>query len=312
VSETQLRPLAEGHEEHEAATTGLPHEPGGVAAPVASVDAMVADAQRRWGARGMAGEVGYLFINHPGDANGYVSLYRAGTDRVALTGQGIHYRASDGALIHEDPPETRISSVNEFLTGLHLQHFRHWLLRFLYLFGGLAGCACIATGFLFFIEKRKAQHAKSGMGGVRLVDALAVTTVTGTLIATFSMLVANRLLPAEMTARGDWERAVFWYAWLAAGLHAFWRSRPARAGLFAPAWREQCLAVAVLALAAPVLNWATTGDHLLATLASRYWPVAGIDLALLLVSVVATLTWRRLRARETVRGRAASAGVAFP
>ncbi len=301
VSETQLRPYAEAHEQHEAATTGLPHDPAGIAAPVASVDAMVADAQRRWGERGMAGEVGYLFVNHPGDANGYVSLYRAGTDRVALTGQGIHYKASDGSLIREDPPETRVSSVNEFLTGLHLQHFRHWLLRFLYLFGGLAGCVCIATGFLFFVEKRKAQHAQRGIGGVRLVDALAVATVTGTLIATFSMLVGNRLLPTEMEARGDWERAVFWYAWLAAAVHAFWRSRPPRAGVLAPAWREQILVVALLALAAPLLNWATTGDHLVATLGSRYWPVAGIDIALLLTSLTAVLVWQRLRSRASVR-----------
>jgi uncharacterized iron-regulated membrane protein len=295
VSGTQLRPLAEAHEQRESAATGLPHAPAGVTAPLVSVDAMVADAQRRWSVRGMAGEIGYLFVNHPGDANGYVSLYRAGTDRVALTGQGIHYRASDGVLLREDPPETTISSVNEFLTGLHLQHFRHWPLRFLYLFGGLAGCACIATGFLFFVEKRKVLHARSGLGGVRLVDALAITTVTGTLIATLSMLVANRLLPAEMTARSDWERAVFWYAWLAAGAHAFWRSRQSQGGTLAPAWREQCLAVGTLALAAPVLNWITTGDHLLATLVKGYWPVAGMDLALLLVSAVASLAWHRLR-----------------
>ncbi len=297
VSDTNLRVLAEAHLRDEAATTGLPFEPAGVAAPLASVDAMIADAQQRWAARGMAGEVGYLYANHVGDANGYVSVYRSGTDRVALTGQGVHYRASTGELLREDPPNNAVSGVNEFLTGLHLQHFRHWTLRFLYLFGGLAGGVCIATGFLFFVEKRKAAHAKAGIAGARIVDALAVATVTGMLIATLSMLVANRLLPEEMSGRDSWEKAVFWCAWLAAGAHAFWRTRIECESLVAPAWREQCFAVAVLALLAPVLNWMTTGDHLLATIGTGYWPVAGVDVALLIVGTMAAVVALRLRSR---------------
>ena len=40
----------------------------------------------------------------------------------------------------------------------------------------------------------------------------------------------------------------------------------AQAALANPAWREQCVAIAVLAPLAAVLNWITTGDHLLRTL----------------------------------------------
>ena len=139
ITHTQLEPLHELHEKMEAEETGLPHDRAGVAAPVASVDAMVAEAQRRWAAKGMAGDVGFLSVTHVGDANGYVSVYRAGTDRIALTGEGIHFKASTGALLREDPPRTAVDSLNTFLTGLHLQHFRHWLLRWLYVLGGLAG-----------------------------------------------------------------------------------------------------------------------------------------------------------------------------
>src|SRR2546427_27914 len=192
ITHTQLEPLHELHEKMEAEETGLPHDRAGVAAPVASVDAMVAEAQRRWAAKGMAGDVGFLSVTHVGDANGYVSVYRAGTDRIALTGEGIHFKASTGALLREDPPRTAVDNLNTFLTGLHLQHFRHWLLRWLYVLGGLAGCACIATGFVFFVEKRKKQHAKQGVQGARVVDALAVTTVTGMLVAALGMLISNR------------------------------------------------------------------------------------------------------------------------
>jgi uncharacterized iron-regulated membrane protein len=325
VGETMLEPLADRHEAAEAARTGLPHEPAGVAAPLASVDAMVAEARRRWAARGMPGDVGAVEIRHLGDRNGYVSLYRAGDDQVALVGQGIHFQAATGRIIREDPALTAISSVNEFLAGLHLQHFRHWLLRWLYVLGGLAGCACIATGFIFFVEKRKKQHAKAGVGGARVVDALAVTTVTGMVIAAVSILVANRLLPEDLPQRGDWETYVFWGAWLLALGHAFWRTAPVRQARLAPAWREQCLAIALLAVTAVGLNWVTTGDHLLRTIGitgERYWPVAGLDLALLASAGAALYAAGKLRQRELLaasddRGAtdaraSASTGVGLP
>ncbi|WP_406622450.1 PepSY-associated TM helix domain-containing protein [Acidovorax sp. SDU_ACID1] len=301
VSHTQLEPLHELHEKLEAEETGLPHDRAGVAAPLASVDAMVAEAQRRWAAKDMAGEVGFLAVQHVGDANGYVSIYRAGTDRIALVGDGIHFKASTGEVLREDPPPTAVDSVNTFLTGLHLQHFRHWLLRWLYVLGGLMGCVCIATGFIFFVEKRKKQHARQGSQGARVVDALAVTTVTGMLLASLTILIANRLLPDVLPAgwppRGDLEQYLFWAGWVAAMAHAFVRSAPVAQGRRNPAWHEQCWAVAAMAVATVLLNWVTTGDHLLKTLGAGYWPVAGVDLFILAGGALAAWTARRLKQR---------------
>lgn len=298
VAHTQLEQLHDQHEVTEAKATGLPHDRAGIAAPIASVDAMVAEAQKRWAERGMAGDVGFLVLRHVKDANGYVSIYRAGTDRIALTGEGIHFKASTGEVLREDPPKTIVASINEFLTGLHLQHFRHWMLRWLYVFGGLAGCVCIATGFIFFVEKRKRQYAKQNNPGARIVDAMAVTTVTGMLLATLGILIANRLLPETLPTgwpgRGSVEQYVFWATWLFAMTHAFVRSAPVMQGFINPAWREQCLILAVLAPVTVLLNWFTTGDHLRKTLGEEYWPVAGLDLALLTVGILAFIAGRYL------------------
>ena len=174
VSETMLAPQAQAAAMAEAEAKGLAFKPSGVSAPMASVDAMVVEAQRRWAARGMPGEVGFLQVTHVGDRDSYVSLYRAGSDRVTLVGQAIHFEATTGRVIHEEPPPSVVASVNDFLTGLHLQHFEHWLLRWFYVLGGLAGAVCIVTGFIFFVEKRKRQHAKAGTGGARWADAVAV------------------------------------------------------------------------------------------------------------------------------------------
>ncbi len=295
VGETMLKLQHDADEIREASKTGLPHDPAGISAPLASVDAMVVEAKRRWAARGMPGEVGSLSIEHLDDANGYVSIYRAGSDRVALVGEGIHFKASTGELLREAPPFTPVFSINEFLTGLHLQHFEHWLLRWFYFIGGMAGCVCIATGFIFFVEKRKRQHAARGESGARWVDALAVTTVTGMVIATLAMLVANRLLPVNLPARGDWQERVFWLSWLMAALHAAWRTNTVLQARLAPAWAEQCIAISVLAVLAILLNWVTTGDHLLRTITNGYWPIAGVDLVLIASAVLAVIAARKLR-----------------
>lgn len=308
VSETMLEPQAQAAAMAEAQAKGLAFKPSGVAAPLASVDAMVVEAKRRWAARGMPGEVGFLQVNHVGDRDSYVSLFRAGSDRVTLVGQAIHFEATTGRVIHEEPPPSVVSSINDFLTGLHLQHFEHWLLRWFYVLGGLAGAVCIATGFIFFVEKRKRQHAKAGVGGARWADAMAVATVMGMLVAALSMLVANRLLPDDLGQRGDWEKAVFWGAWALSFLHAAWRSAPVRQARLSPAWREQCWVVAALACAAVLLNWVSTGDHLLKTLAAAYWPVAGFDLALLVAGALAAASAVALGRRERAQPGAAPVG----
>jgi hypothetical protein len=129
------------------------------------------------------------------------------------------------------------------------------------------------------------------------VDALAVTTVTGMLVATLAILVGNRLLPEGLAHRGDWEERIFWIAWLVAFAHAWWRTAPVLQARIAPAWAEQCWAIAVLAVLAVLLNWVTTGDHLLRTISNGYWPVAGVDLALLSAAAVAVAAALRLRRR---------------
>lgn len=287
VSETVLQPTAMSAMMEDAKAKGLAFQPAGVAAPLASVDAMVAEARRRWAARDMPGEVGYLTVTHVGDANAYVTIYRAGSDRVTLVGQPVYFQGTTGRVLREEPPSNAVQGINEFMTGLHLQHFEHWLLRWFYVFGGLAGSVCIATGFLFFVEKRKRQHAAKGLAGSRWVDALAATTVTGMVIAALALLVGNRLLP-------EWQKACFWGAWLLAFAHAAWRSAPVRQARPSPAWREQCLAIGVLGIAAVAANWITTGDHLARTIAEAYWPVAGLDLALLATAAIAFGAARKL------------------
>ena len=106
------------------------------------------------------------------------------------------------------------------------------------------------------------------------------------------------------------EQYLFWGCWVLAMAHAFVRSAPVARGLINPAWREQCWAVAAMAVLAVGLNWATTGDHLAKTIANGYWPVAGVDLFLLISAVLAVVAARRLKLRTKTVSRAKQVGVA--
>lgn len=298
--EDLMRPTVERQDTLEHTASGLPEDPAGVPAGIASVDAMAAQATARWAEKGTPGEIGYIAVTHWGDANAYVSIGRDSIDRVA-TSEALHYRASTGELIYEDPPAAPIAATEGFLHGLHYQQFKHWGLRWLLFAGGLISSACIATGFLFFVEKRRKKHAAAGVPGARIVDALAVTAVTGMVIATLAMMLANRLLPVNLPNHDDWQMRVFWFTWLATLVHGAIRSRAVATGGTSSAWAEQSWLVAALGVAAVMANWITTGDHLGRTIAQGYWPVAGVDLVLLAGSATAAWAGYRLTSRGTLR-----------
>lgn len=256
--------------------------------PSASLDAMAAIARREWN----GGEPSFLRVWHPGDAASYVELRRSYEHAVTMNVDTLTFDAATGAVLHKHTTAP-VMAVQRFISGLHFIQFKHWTLRWLYFAAGLAGCVLIATGFLFWLEARRACHAKKGLAGVRVVEALAVAAVPGLLIATMVFLIANRLLPLD-AALASWDRAAlemwaFYLTWLVGVLHAALRHRVA--------WREQAWAVAVLALLAVALNWATTGHHLGLTLAQGLWPVAGMDLLLLAGAALSVCAARRLALR---------------
>ena len=190
-----------------------------------------------------------------------------------------------------------VMAVQRFMVGAHRLHFDHWLLRWLYFLGGLAGCTMIATGFLFWLESRRASHAKRGLSGVRVVEALTVFSVPGIIMATLAFFIANRLLPAGAGA-GSYDRATlemwaFYGVWLGTLAHAALRGRAA--------WRDQALAISAMAALAVLLNWLTTGHHIGTTYKGGLWTVFGMDVLLLASSALAWHAASKLRVRPAAQ-----------
>ena len=261
---------------------------------LAPLDDMVAEASRRWN-----GESPQLVrVWHPNDAEAYVEVRRSVKNSISYTLDAVYFDGATGMVLHEHS-SAPVVSAQRFIAGLHFIQFEHWTLRWIYFVLGLSGCVMIATGYIYWLETRRKRHAALGLPGVRIVEGLTVGSVFGIIIATLIFFVVNRLLPLGASFAGQDRVALevwaFYLVWLATFAHAW--VRPGRA------WQEQCWAIAALAIAAPVLNWATTGDHLIKTVFDGYWPVAGMDLLLLFGAAIAAMISWRLRLRGAMGAR---------
>jgi uncharacterized iron-regulated membrane protein len=265
----------------------------GTPAPMASLDAMLAEAERRWAARDGAGpaRATLVMIEHWGDTSARVAVREVFPGRsFVIDRQSLTFAAARGAVIG-DHIAGPVRHVHAWFAGLHFAQWDHWPLRWLYFAGGLAGCAMIATGLVFWLESRRRPLHRPGADW-RAVQAMTIGGTTGIIAATALFLLVNRLLPEGAawggTGRAALEVWAFFLGWGASFVHAAARGPQACA--------EQCRIIAALAGAAVLANALTTAEPLPIAAARGLWAVAGVDLALLAGAAGALLAARRLGA----------------
>jgi uncharacterized iron-regulated membrane protein len=277
----------------------------GEPAPLAALDMVVAEAQRRWGGAPVAA----LDIRHPNDANARIIVrgdIAAGPLRAAAV---LVFDGVSGELLAEQPAlHANAKGFRDLMLGLHEGLFAGPLVRALYVLSGLLGAAMIATGLVLWAVKRRQRSEKTREAphlGLRLVERLNVATVVGLPVAIAAYFWANRLLPLELANRAEWEVHGLFLAWLALFLHA--ALRPA-----ARVWAEQSwLAAAAFGLL-PLVNALTTERHLAASLPAGDWVLAGFDLAMLVLGLVfAAVAWRIERRARPAPDAPQGAGAAI-
>ena len=162
--------------------------------------------------------------------------------------------AISGKLIQAPEPSRTSQLTQRVLAGLHFAQFGGYPMRWLYFICGLISCAMIGTGLVLYAVKQRKQ-AKANSQFLRVVESLNVAVVAGLLLACIALLWANRLLPAELAARQNWELRLFFGVWALSWLHG-WLRKPLSA------WREQLMAAALLATSLPVLDLWSAQDTL--------------------------------------------------
>src|SRR5690606_28908477 len=133
---------------------------------------------------------------------------------------------------------------------LHFAQFGGYPMRWLYFICGLVSCVMIASGLVLYTVKQRKQ-AKGSRTFLNIAERINIASVAGLSVACVALLWANRLIPAELIGRGQWETRVFFGVWALSLLHAALRP------VFV-AWREQFYAAAALCLALPLLSLLNT------------------------------------------------------
>jgi uncharacterized iron-regulated membrane protein len=273
----------------EARGSSRPGGAAGVQAPLAPIDGMLEKARALW----PGGRIGWITVDHPGDAKATVTVARHEGDRLSKVAEQIVFRGATGEIENVSRPDRPAIVTYGAAYGLHLARFADPPLRWLFFVSGLAGTAMVAAGLVLWTVKRRPRCGKAPLGH-RIVEILNIGVIAGLPLAVAVYFWSNRLLPVDMAARADWEIRCLLLAWLAAALYPSFR--PARR-----AWIEQLGLAALLFLLLPVLNALTTGRHLLDAIPRGDWTMAGFDMTTAGIGLAfASSAWLMMRRRDPV------------
>ena len=264
-----------------------PKGPSGAALATRPLWSFVEAAEARLG----AGKVGYLWIRDIDRRSAVVEAYRERTDRVSQQAPQIAFDGATGRVIRVVGPRSPAAEAQSAIAAVHWLEWGGAAVRLAYFVAGLAGAAAIACGLEVFVAKRR-RRGEGAAPWMRAVEALNVAAVAGLAAACAAFLWAERLIPVGIAGRADAAVQIFWWAWLAAALHA-----AARGGGRA-AWREQWTAAALLAFGAPWLGGLGLRD-----LATADGVRLGVDAGLLVLgaacAAIALRLWRGADAAPT-------------
>jgi hypothetical protein len=211
-------------------------ERAGIAARLASLEPMATEAERRWG----GGQIRSVDLRNPHDENARVTFVRAHVTPTS-NGDQITFDGTNGALVEASVAE-RSAPINDSMLSLHEGLFAGAVLRWLYFLSGLLGTVMIGTGLVLWTAKRRKQGTVPHLG-LAVVERLNVGTIAGLPVSTAAYFWANRLMPADLAARGEWEVHALFIAWTA--MLAYPLLRPVRR-----AWIEEFSLAAALYIVA--------------------------------------------------------------
>ncbi|AMR78111.1 PepSY-associated TM helix domain-containing protein [Cupriavidus nantongensis] len=227
-----------------------------------------------------------------GDANAVVEVRGTSTRALGNLGSvGIHAASGEpnaGQLTANQTAGARDGNHGLYsaLYALHFGTFGELPVRLVYLLAGLAGAFLFYSGNLLWIESRRKLRQAEQPRVHRLLAQATVGVCIGCCIGVALCFPAALLWP---------ERAVSQTYFVVFGLACAWAllRPPVRAAV------ELLYAAALAALTVPLSNAILTGDHLLHSIPSGHWIIAGFDLGAIALAAgfvaLARATARRAR-----------------
>ncbi|MDR5171167.1 PepSY domain-containing protein [Methylobacillus flagellatus] len=207
--------------------------------------------------------VEWVVIKNGGDASAVVEFYESINHKISAVANHAAFNGVNGELIGAQTEWRDSTYIFRAFVGTHVAVFGGWTVSWLYFIGGTVSCGLIATGLvLFTIKRRKRPENEFGAASgcvYRLIEALNVAAVMGSINAILIYFWANRILPADLAGRSDWEVRAFLFTWLASLAHALVRKPLA-------GWRDQLVFAVALCWLLPVYSWLSGQPNLLSFL----------------------------------------------
>ncbi len=257
----------------------------GNAAPLVPLGPLLQQAQDRMG----HSDIRSVDIYNPNDASARI-IIRSFAQSPSRERFEIVFHGATGELLRVAKPHSVPVAIWQTLFGLHEGLFAGPVLRWLYFITGLIGTAMIGAGLTLWTAKRRAKIGETF--GFRLVEVLNLGTIAGLPVAIATYFWANRLIPAGMAGRADWEAHIMFITWAVLLLHAALR-RPLARG-----WIEQLWLAALACGLLPLVNALTTDRHLGISLPHGDWELAGFDLVMLAFGIGFAVVARYLARRQ--------------
>jgi len=288
-------------------TAELPSASQNTAPTLAPLAPMLLEAQRQWPVNG----VGSISIEAPNTSRAIVTLNERGSSSLVTGGRGggrsLQFDGISGKL--REPaaptaaPPSLIRKIRSVVVAIHEGRFAGPIIRSLLFLSGVLGTFMAASGMVLWVVKRLPERRKLGRTPFshRLVEILNVGAIGGLSVAFATLFWMNRLLPADMLGRADWEIHGFFIAWGLCALHPLLCSHRA-------AWLHQMALATLMYALLPLLNAFTGGSSLFHSLMYGQHSLVSVEIVLLGMAALhgSVVWWLLKKPAAKPAGRAAA------
>ena len=244
------------------------------AQPVTDIIPILAQVKTQWPEPNSVSWVSYY---HPFDKNGYFMFYRNKSD-LSRQNETLTFDAHSGELLHQVEQPRIPKLINYVFLGLHEAKFADNSLRFILFILGSLSCALIATGTILWLNNRIDRNVSHS--GTKLIDWSNKAVLGGLPIGIITLFLSNRLLPASLSERSEFELLCFFLGWGVCALIAVIANRERF-------WQLMLSTFAVGCFSLPVIDALFTPYYLLVAVTQLNLTFIAIELAFVISGVLA-------------------------
>ncbi|EHD13802.1 hypothetical protein CIN_11610 [Commensalibacter intestini A911] len=231
-----------------------------------------------------------------------IHIVQSDVDQLAIMRNYVELdRASQKISLQENQPSAGRYFLN-LMFGLHLTRAGGDVLRWVYFLAGIGSSILVATGLLFFSNKRRHFNKKHISARLlffyKLVDGLHVGVIMGVLLALLAVFWVNMLVPKQAITKPFWEELSFFIIFILSFIEGIFYSFYSTV---MKAWRHQVGLFAGLCLFMPIVKLILFPEILISFLNENF-VYAMISIVFILIGISFVFVYGYLNKKNNLKG----------